>query len=220
MASESCGDALFYGVGVANDDIKAIVLLPFKKELFRQMQLKKVYINIMELIGLFLGYIMYLHKYESSPDGTFPPHPQIKLWGDNMSANKWFRTFSTNSIIATNALLMFTEYMKYSPVLPVPDWIKGSENVQADDLSHVYKLFPNEKPFIYDVPYHILLKQVCRKYSKMSNYDIFLPHPEILSDISYLVYSDYSTVVPKRRKSLGRFFRVSSIFSGSVNDTI
>ena len=68
---------------------------------------------------------------------------------------------------------MFAEYMKYSPVLPVPDWIKGSENVQADDLSRVYKLFPNKKPFIYDVLYHILLQQVCHKYNKMSNYDVF-----------------------------------------------
>ena len=220
MASISFGDASFHGVGVVNDDIKAIILLPFQEKLFRRMQQKKVHINIMELIILFLGYIMYLHYYESLPDGTFPPHPQIKLWGDNMSANEWFRTFSTNSAMATNALLMFAEYMKYSPVLPVPDWIKRSENVQADDLSRIYKLFPNDKPFIYDVPYPILLQQVCHKYNEMSNYNVFLPHPDIISDISYLVYSDYSTAVPKRRKSLGRFFPVSSIFSGFVNNTI
>ena len=122
--------------------------------------------------------------------------------------------------MATNLLFMFAEYMKYSPVSPVSAWIKGSENVQADDLSRVYKLFPHEKPFIYEVPYPILLQQVCQKYKKMSNYDVFLPHPDILSDISYLMYSDYSTVAPKRRTSLGRFFPVSSIFSGSANTTI
>ena len=220
MASISFGDASFHGIGVANDNIKAIILLPFKEELFHRMQMKKVHINIMELLTLFVGYIMYLHYYESQPDGTLPPHPQIKLYGDNISANKWFRTFSTNSDMATSALLYFAEYMKYSPVSPVPAHVPGVENTTADDISRVYQLFPNKKSFIYNVPYPLLLRQVCHKYNKMLNYNVFLLDPEIVSDLSFLVYSDYSTVVPKRRKNLGRFFPVSSIFSGFVNNTI
>lgn len=220
MASISFGDASFHGVGVANDDLKAIILLPFKEALFHRMQQKKVHINIMELIALFLGYIMYLHHYESSPVGTVPPHPQIKLFGDNMSANKWFRSFSTNSEMATKALRMFAEYMKYSPVSPVPAHVPGVENTTADDISRVYQLFPNKKPFIYNVPYEILLRQVCLKYTKMLNYRVFLPDPEIVSDLSCLVYSDYSTVVPKRRKNLGRFYHAKSILCGSVKNTI
>lgn len=75
---------------------------------------------------------------------------------------------------------MFAEYMKYSPVSPLSTWIKDSENVQIDDLSRVYKLFPYKKSFIYYVTYPNLLQQVCHKYSKISNYDVFLPHIEIL----------------------------------------
>ena len=118
------------------------------------MQLKKVYINIMESIALFLGYIMSLHHYESSPAGTLPPHPQIKLYGDNISVNKWFRTFSTNSMMATNALRMFAKYMKYSPVSPVSAYVPGVENTKGDDLSRVYQLFPNK--ILLFIMFHII----------------------------------------------------------------
>ena len=137
-----------------------------------------------------------------------------------MSANKWFQTFSTNSPMATKALCLFAEYMKYSPVSPVPAHVRGVDNVEADDLSRAYKLFTNEKEHIYDVPYDILLRQIYQKYNKMSNYSVFLPHPEIVSDISSLVYSVSSTEPPRRRKNLGQFFQGSCIFSGSVKHTI
>jgi len=220
MTSESYGDSSQLAIGVVSDDIKAIILLPFSKRLCNLLKSGDVHINTMELIALFLAYIMFLCRYENSPEGTFAPHPQIKLWGDSMSANKWFRTFSTNSPMATKALRMFAEYMKYSPVSPVPNHISGIDNVQADDLSRVNKLFTHEKEFIYDVPYTTLLQQVYRKYSKMSNYSVFLPHPEILSDLSSLVYSDSLMEPPKKRKNYGRFFQGSCIFSGSVNSTV
>lgn len=43
------------------------------------------------------------------------------------------------------------------------------------------------------------------KYSKMSNCDVFFLDLAILSDLSHLVYLDYSTVVPKREKSFTRY---------------
>ena len=69
--------------------------------------------------------------------------------------------------MATNALCMFVEYMKYSPVSLVPAYIPGEENVQLDDLSRLYKLFPNKKSFLYNVLCTLLLHQACQKYNKM-----------------------------------------------------
>ena len=167
---------------------------------------------------MFLAYVMFLVKYESSPVGTFPPVPQILLWGDSMSANKWFRTFSTNSQLATNAIRLFAEYTRLSDVSPVPDHIPGVLNVEADDVSRVQELFVPQHKFIYHLPYHVLLQQVLQKHNKMKSYEIFLPSQELLSDLSYVVSSDVSTEVPSRRKNLGRFLPVDSISSGFANN--
>ena len=218
VATESKGDASHCAIGVINSDLRYIILLPFKKELFDRMKSGKTHINSMELIALFLGYISFLAKYNLTPE-QFPPHPYIKLWGDSMSANKWFRKFSTNSVMATSALLLFAEYMKHSPVSPIPEWIAGDENTEADDISRVQELFSPKKTHIYDVPFPILLNQVCLKYKQIRDWEIFLPSQEILADLSYVVYTDFSTEVPKTRKNLGHFVRVDSISCGSANST-
>lgn len=54
---------------------------------------------------------------------------------------------------------------------------------------------------------------------KKKNWNIFLPSPKLHLDLSYLVYSNFSMAVPKRRKNLGRLFPVASIVSGSINST-
>ena len=218
-ACESFGDASYHGIGVVNHHLKAIIVLPFRKELHMRMHEKKVHINTMELLALFLSYIMFLTAYEADPT-AFLPHPIIKLWGDNMSANKWFRTVSTSSPAATAMLLLMAEYIKDSPVKPEPDHIPGKYNIEGDDLSRLYTLFQPEKKFIYDLTFTVLLRQVCRKYKNMENYSVFLINPEIKSDLTSLVYSDSLTAVPKRKKIYGRFFPVKSIFSGSAINTI
>ena len=156
-------------------------------------------------------------KYEEYP-AHFPPVPQILLWGDSMSANKWFRTFSTNSSMATNAIRLFAEYMRLSDVSPVPEHIPGVLNVEADDISRVQELFCPKLKSIYHLPYHILLQQVLQKHSKMRFYEIFLSSQELLLDLSYVVFSDASMGVPSRKKNLGRFSPVASIFSGSATN--
>ena len=217
-ACQSFGDASYHGIGVVNHSLKAIIVLPFTEHLHLRMNRKLVHINTMELIALFLAYIMFLAAYEEAP-GTWPTHPVIRLWGDNMSANKWFRTFSTNSRTATRALLLFAEYMKDSPVSPCPEHIPGKINIEGDDLSRLYTLFTPPKKVIHDLTFDSLLRQVCLKYKNMLNYNVFLLNPELKSDLCSLVYSDSSTAVPKRRAHFGRFFPIKSIFSGSVNNT-
>ena len=220
MASTSYGDSSLHGLGVVNDDIKAIIILPFSKRLYQLLHSKKgeAHINTMELIALFLGYIMFLAKYESTPN-EFPPHPQIRLFGDNKSANKWFHTFSGRSESAKRMLSYFAEYVQYSPVSATTSYVESEKNEVADDLSRVYKLFSNKRQFMYDLSYYQIYKQVCHKYKRMHNYSIFLPSQEILFDISSMVYSEPSTVPAKRQKNLGQFYQGNFISSGSANNT-
>ena len=135
-----------------------------------------------------------------------------------MSANKWFRKFSTNSPMATNALRMFAKYMRLSDVSPVPQHLPGKLNVEADDVSRVHELFTPQRKIVYDVPYNILLQQVLLKYNKMKSYDLFLPSQELLLDLLLVVSSDALTVVPSWKKNLGRFLPIDSIFSGSTTN--
>ena len=121
--------------------------------------------------------------------------------------------FSNNSIVAaTIALRLFAEYMKYFPVSPVPAYMPGIESVQADDLSRVYKLFPNANPLF--IMFHIL--SYCTRFIiniTRCQITTLSPGPREI-----LVYSDYSTVFPRKRKNLGRI-PVSSNSFGSVNNT-
>ena len=218
FATEFKGDASECAIGVVNEDLKLLLLLPYSEKLFSRIKEGKVHINSLELLALFLAYIMFMVKYEENT-AHFPPVPQILLWGDSMSANKWFRTFSTNSSMATNAIQLFAEYMRLSDVSPVPQHIPGVLNVEADDISRVQELFCPKLKSIYHLPYHTLLQQVLQRHNKMRSYEIFLPSQELLLDLSYVVSSDASMGVPSRKKSLGHFLPVDSIFSGSAINT-
>ena len=121
--------------------------------------------------------------------------------------------------MATNALRLFSEYMRLSDVSPVPQHIPGRLNVDADDISRVHELFTPHKKIIYDLPYHTLLEQVLQKHNKMRSYDLFLLSPELLSDLSCVVFSDALMAVPSWKTNLGRFLPVVSIFSGSATST-
>ena len=159
MASETYGDASFFALGGVNHETKTFFLIPYKRELQRKLESGEVHINIMELIALFIGYIMFLGVYEKKHN-AYPPTPYLKLWGDNMAANKWFRKFSTNSLIATTALLMFAEYMKFNAVSPCPFHIAGTSNVVADDISRVHEMFTPHLDSSSTYNYPSLIRQV------------------------------------------------------------
>ena len=217
-AGESKGDASHCAIGVVNEKLKCFLLLPYSKELFLRIKNEDVHINVLELLALFLGYVMFLTRYKLSP-ADLPPFPQLVLWGDSMSANKWFRKFSTNSTMATIALRYFAKYMPNSPVQPVPKWIAGELNVEADDVSRVQELFSPKLKFIYNVSYSKLIHQVLQKYSMMRTWDLFLPSPELLSDLSCVVSSVPSMAVPSRKQRLGHFVPVERTFFGSAVHT-
>ena len=74
-------------IGVVNKELKLFLLLPYSEQLFTQIKAGEVHINTLELLALFLAYIMFMVRYNSS-SAAFPMVPQILLWGDSMLANK------------------------------------------------------------------------------------------------------------------------------------
>jgi hypothetical protein len=160
---------------------------------------------------------MFQTKYDADPS-KFPPTPTMLSYGDSRSANSWMRKKSTRSLMGQNALRLFANYMLLSQVSSTTDHVKGIDNVEADDISRVQELFSPKKSHIYDVPFSILIQQVCQKYNNLKSWEIFLPSPEILSDLSYVLSSDYLTEVPKKRKHFGHFYHVESTFYGSATN--
>ena len=205
-------------IGVINEELKFFIHIPYSKQLFSRIKSEQVHINVLELIALFLGYVLFLVEYKSNPS-VFPPAPQVVLWGDNMSANKWFQTFSTNLLIATKTLQLFAEYMKDSQVSANPQHIPGKLNVEADGISRVQELCSPHKQFVYDISYKSLLLQVLRSYNNLRSFRLFLPSREMLSDLSMLLTSGNLMEELKRRKCCGRFVPVDYIFSGSATST-
>ena len=141
---ESRGDASFCCIGVTIPEIKVFVLIPFSKELRQRILDKEVWINSLEFIALFMAYIAFLAEYNLRPD-EFPPYPVLRLWGDNMSTNKWMRKISAVSTTAQNLLDYFANHLLHSPVKGDTNWIAVEENKEADEISSVQELFSPNK---------------------------------------------------------------------------
>jgi hypothetical protein len=214
----SWGDASHHAIGVYIPCLKAWCLVPFSKHLVHRIKVKEeVHINVLEFLALFIAFLMFQTKYDADPS-KFPPTPTMLSYGDSKSANSWMRKKSTRSLMGQNALRLFANYMLLSQVSSTTDHVKGIDNVEADDISRVQELFSPKKSHIYDVPFSTLIQQVCQKYNNLKSWEIFLPSPEILSDLSYVLSSDYLTEVPKRRKHFGHFYHVESTFYGSATN--
>jgi hypothetical protein len=214
----SWGDASHNAIGVVIPDLKIVILLPYSEHLYRRIKKGEVHINVLEFLALFLAYLAFLKRYNLDPS-QFPPFPTMLSWGDSKSANKWMRTISTASVMGQNALRLFANYTLQSPVTSFPEHIAGKDNIEADDVSRPDELFSPKKSHIYDIPYPILMQQVCRKYNKLRSWTSFHPSAEILSDLNYVLSSVSRMEVPKRRQNLGHFCPVESIFSGSASNT-
>ena len=89
----------------------------------------------------------------------------------------------------------------FTPIKGHTKHIAGIDNREADDISRVNELFTPQKTNIYDVPYVTLIQQVCHKYKKLKNWRNFQPSAQILSDLNFVLSSDYLMEVPKRRQN-------------------
>ena len=86
-------------------------------------------------------------------------------------------------------LRVYAEYQRLSQVCSVAEHIAGVENKTADDISRVQQLFTPRKTNIYDVPFDVLLAQVCQKHKKFKSWDIFASEKaNLMSDEIYGVF--------------------------------
>ena len=223
---QSFGDSSHCAIGLYIKKMKVIALIPFSKSLFQKIKSEeeyknakgeKVHINVLEFIALFLAFVVFKTKYEQDPT-KYPPTPVLDAQGDSTSANAWWNKISTVSAHGQNMLRVYAEYQRTSQVCSVATHIAGVDNKIADDISRVQSLFQPEKTHIYDIPFEILLEQVCRKHKKFRSWDCFLPSKDLLLQIRSTVSSGFSTERPTMIKQVGHFARVDSILSNSATE--
>ena len=212
-AIRSTQDASHLAIGVQIPALRIFLLLPYSAKTVSQIKVdRKVHINVLEFIAIFLVQVIFLHEYRCAPT-QFPPTPTCLCEGDNTSANSWITKLSTESTMGQNALRYYAEYTLHSPVALNTKHIKGELNIVADDISRVNELFSPKRHCLHDLPYSDLITQICTKYEEMKSWRIFLPSPEILCDLRSILSSESFMEAPSQRKTLGRYATVESISS-------
>ena len=193
----STQDASHHALAVQIPNRKVWMLLPFSQRIFNRIKKdEEIHINVLEFLALFIGFVMFQEEHKHFPT-EFPPAPTMISLGDNMSANSWVQKINTPSIMGQNALQLFAEYNIGFDVAMSMDNISSKANIIADTISRVNELFVPKKSHIYDVPFSILVTQVCSKYTEMKSWKIFLPSRKFLSDLNLVLLSKYSTVAQK-----------------------
>ena len=209
----STGDACLKAIAVQIPRLQVWCLLPFSEELCARISRKEIHINVLEFIALLISFIIVQEKVKLHPE-MYPPAPVLLAFGDNTSANAWWKKMSTHSQMGKNVLKLYAEYQLLSPVCSVSEHIKGSDNVIADTISRPHELFTPHLTHVWKTPYHKLIQQVCLRYEEKKLWEVFLPSAELLSALNLALSSDCSWERPKKPKNNGRFVHVGRTFYG------
>ena len=136
--------------------------------------------------------------------------------GDSMSANSWMQKETTKSLMGQNVLWFHTEYTRNQDIAIRTDHISGKLNIVANGILRVHETYTPHKPFIFDTNYAELIQQVCSQFNKLKSWRIFLPNPEIISDMRWIFSSTSAMEVPERRQNLGQFVHAERTFFGTA----
>ena len=214
----STGDSSELALSVYIKQSKVWCMVPFGKDLSARIKGKdrEVFINSLEYIALQLASIIVNEIYEENPT-VFPPSPTHLALGDNTPSLSWLDNYSTASEMGQNQIRLTAEYSLGANVKTTGDHLPGSENDMADDISRPYKFFSPPLTTIHDVPFSILVKQVCQKHPILRSYRIFLLSPELFSALNSSLSRNAKWERPQRPQKSGRLVPADVILSTGVS---
>ena len=213
------GDASHTCLGFLIPCLKIWCILPYGRVLFERIKKGDVHINPLEFIAILLQFLAAKLRYVQRPS-LFPPFPIMGTFGDNTSANAWWRKISTKSTVGQNLLRYYAEYERLSQITSVTRHIPGKDNKEADLISRPHELYSPHLPHVYNVPLPVLVRKVSQQIKKLKSWEIFLPSPELLSDLRSMLSSASLMEVPNARVNYGRLVPAEKISStGATSDT-
>ena len=210
----STGDSSELALSVYIKQSKVWCMVPFGKELSTRIKGKdrEVFINSLEYMALQLASIIVNEIYEENPE-AFPSCPTHRAKGDNTPSISWFDTFGTASSMGQNQIRLHAEYSLTARVKSFGEHLPGEINFMGDDISRPNKFFNPPLTKIHDVPFHLLVKQVCLKHPILQSYRIFLLSPELFSALSSSLSKNAKWERPQKPQKNGQLVPAAAILS-------
>lgn len=217
-------DASTEGIATYIPSARVFCILPLSEGLWKRISRSTknpdaIHINILEFIGIILGFIIAQDLISQSPD-LYPPTPIAHVECDNTSAIAWSKRMSSSSIRGQNLLRLFAEFTLHSPVGLSATHIPGVDNHMADFLSRPCDLYSPKLSFPWQRDVFSHIQEACRKQSDLASWTLFLPSHELLFSLCSRLSSTAKWERPQKPRTNGQFVPCASILSGSFKNTI
>ena len=167
----------------------------------------RIHINSLEFVVVMLQFAAAITRMneldtpaarEAFRPGGFPLLAILLIWCDNTCGVSWANKVSSSSARGQALIPIFAAMLEHSMVGLHCGHIKGELNVEADFISrppsnHLL-LSPSERR-----------EQIFQMAPRSRSWDIFVPHPDLCSMISWSLCSGLCPARPVLPKTLGHF---------------
>ena len=172
-----------------------------------------MHINCLEFVVLILQLAAAITRLEdesptqqtlrdSFPNGI-PDIPTILMWTDNTPSKKWANKVSTASPKGQHLIRVYAELLRRCKLGTNCDWIKGTNNDDADAISR-------PDPLLSDRQH---CQQIFQQIPAIQSCDYFRPSHELTSLLASRLLCDAWLDQPVLPKRLGQFEAAGSIIT-------
>ena len=173
-----------------------------------------VHINATEFVVVLLQLVAFTVRLETLPStrravllpAGIPTHPILLCFTDNTPAEAWANKVTSKSLQGQPLIGVLAALLRARPIGLNTNHIAGSENILADFIS---------RPTHFTLSHADRSEQIFRKHASARTWDYFLPSPELLQSLSYLLSSAPTLDLPSLPRNLGRFVPAGSTISCS-----
>ena len=220
--AESKGDASGLGGGAYCEQLAYWFDVTWSERVRRGVTLPSsapgfVHINSTEFVVVLLQLAAFTVRLETLPSDRrttllpngIPTHPILLCFTDNTPAEAWANKVTSKSLQGQPLIGVLAALLRARPIGLNTNHIVGNENILADFIS---------RPTHFALSHADRSEQIFQRHASARTWDYFLPSPELLQSLSYLLSSAPTLDLPNLPRNLGRF--VPAGFTISCSPTI
>ena len=217
--AESRGDASGLGGGAYCEQLAYWFDITWSERVRRGITLPSsapgfVHINSTKFVVVLLQLVAFTVRLETLaidrraillPAGI-PTHPILLCFTDNTPAEAWANKVTSKSLQGQPLIGVLAALLRARPIGLNTHHIAGAENILANFIS---------RPTNFALSHADRSEQIFRRHASARTWDYFLPSPELLQSLSYLLSREPTLDLPSLPKNLGRFVPAGSTISCS-----